>query len=402
MMQKKVLYVFDNINYVNGVQRVTAAQIHSLLNEFDITLFSMMPANMKTKELFKNCKFLDTKADKYMQLFGCSLREVCLSKQYNFIDKCIRLWFSVLTKVQLQEKFLSLILKKKVTSEFERFDIICVISEASRMREIVAKLSKPKKIQWIHTDYALWSQYSDWTRRITKNDKKLYDKYDAIVCLSNISKAGLERIHPELREKVFVIPNMQPVQQIREKAMESVDIVFDKARKPIFITVGRMEKEKAFDRILLLCKRLRDIDLDFSWYFIGSGSLLDDLVCQHKKLGLEEIVHFIGELDNPYPLMKEADAFVLLSHYEGLPVTIDEAKILNVPVIATRVGGIPEQIEEGKEGILVDADEEAIYNVLKDVIVNPEILEEIQNNQKRYIFPDKEIRKKVVQLFLNI
>lgn len=54
-------------------------------------------------------------------------------------------------------------------------------------------------------------------------------------------------------------------------------------------------------------------------------------------------------MENPYPVMKAADCFALLSKYEGLPVTIDEAKLLHVPVIATRVGGIPEQIQSEKQ-----------------------------------------------------
>ena len=102
--------------------------------------------------------------------------------------------------------------------------------------------------------------------------------------------------------------------------------------------------------------------------------LLREWTALRDQLALEKTVTFSGRMENPYPVMKAADCFALLSKYEGLPVTIDEAKLLHVPVIATRVGGIPEQIQSEKAGILVDNDERDIYNGLKRMLAHPECL----------------------------
>ena len=59
---------------------------------------------------------------------------------------------------------------------------------------------------------------------------------------------------------------------------------------------------------------------------------------------MENQVQFLGHLDNPYPVMSRCDTLVLVSKYEGTPVTIDEAMVLGIGVIAPRVGGIEEQI----------------------------------------------------------
>ena len=59
---------------------------------------------------------------------------------------------------------------------------------------------------------------------------------------------------------------------------------------------------------------------------------------------MENQVQFLGHLNNPYPVMSKCDTLVLVSKYEGTPVTIDEAMVLGIGVIAPRVGGIAEQI----------------------------------------------------------
>ena len=70
------------------------------------------------------------------------------------------------------------------------YDIVCVVSEASKLRSLVSCLTHPKKIQWIHTDYARWSEFSEWTKKVAENDEELYKNYDTIVCLSEISRKG--------------------------------------------------------------------------------------------------------------------------------------------------------------------------------------------------------------------
>ena len=111
------------------------------------------------------------------------------------------------------------------------------------------------------------------------------------------------------------------------------------------------------------------------------------------------LVTFLGRMENPYPVMKAADCFALLSKYEGLPVTIDEAKLLHVPVIATRVGGIPEQIQSEKTGILVDDDEQDIYNGLKRMLAHPECLNEWRENLRREGDRNAEILQSLMRVF---
>lgn len=123
------------------------------------------------------------------------------------------------------------------------------------------------------------------------------------------------------------------------------------------------------DQLLELSARLKRI-ADFRWFIVGDGPQREELERQCRRLGLEQTVLFTGQMENPYPLLKKADAFVLLSRYEGMPVTIEEAKILGIPVIATAVGGIPEQIREGVNGRLIYGNAGDAFPVLKEFLEN--------------------------------
>ena len=108
--------------------------------------------------------------------------------------------------------------------------------------------------------------------------------------------------------------------------------------------------------MLHLAKELKG-KINFKWYVIGDGpdrSMLERLRNEYK---LEDCVIFLGHLDNPYPIMKECAALVLLSKYEGTPVTIDEAMVLGIGIIAPKIGGIPEQIKDYDNGYLITDDQ---------------------------------------------
>ena len=113
-----------------------------------------------------------------------------------------------------------------------------------------------------------------------------------------------------------------------------------------------MEKEKRYDLVLLAAQEMKLRGVEFHWYLVGDGPLLGEMQAMSRRLRVEREVTFTGRLENPCPLMKQCDAFVLLSDYEGTPVTIDEAKVLGVPVLARGVGGIRDQLD-GKYGRIV-------------------------------------------------
>jgi glycosyltransferase involved in cell wall biosynthesis len=93
---------------------------------------------------------------------------------------------------------------------------------------------------------------------------------------------------------------------------------------------------------------------DFLFAIIGSGPLEQSLRLKVKSLKLEDKIIFTGAIPNAAKYLKAFDVFVLPSEKEGLPYTIIEAMAAGLPIVASRVGGIPEMIKDGVNGFLIN------------------------------------------------
>jgi len=136
-------------------------------------------------------------------------------------------------------------------------------------------------------------------------------------------------------------------------------------KHPILGTLGRMVEKKGFDILIHACKILKDKGLAFHLDIAGDGPLMEELEDIVNSLDLSLEVSFRGSL--PYgqvpKWLEELDIFVLPcrkdSHgdMDGIPVVLMEAMLSGVPVVSTRISGIPELVEDGQTGILADPDD---------------------------------------------
>lgn len=347
---KKILYVFDDINYPSGAQKAMLLQMGALKEEHQIYALSLSrPGPGIVPE---GVGIVGETVWEKTGLLAKSFREVVRSKGIPTRKKAARAFFSVLVRLGKAEGYLERLLRKELKPRLETFDVVMVVSESSKARSLVAGLEKPKKIQWIHTDYKLWSGFSEWTRHVTKHDMEIYQGFDCIAVLSEHNRDGMLEVLPGLRDKMEVIPNLIDGERIQKKADGKLTMEIDD-KKVNFLTVGRMDKEKGFDRILDICASLKGEKIPFCWYFVGDGPLEGHIKTRITKEGLEDYIILEGHQENPYPLMKQCDWFVLLSEYEGTPVTIDEAMVLGTPVAARDVGGVGEQLERAEGNVLI-------------------------------------------------
>lgn len=342
--QKKLLYVFDDINYMSGARAATLLQADYLRNLIRVDLFSACAP--KDEALCSKYRVIDIENNESFKCLSVPTREVLASKKYSKRTKLKRITYAIRVRLGRDIPFYEKLLKKELYRVFDGYDYIIVVSEASRLRHFVAKLPNPKKIQWIHTDYTAWQRQSDWTRKFTSNDKKTYKKYNAIVCLSDTIREKLAQHYPHISDRLITVPNLIDYEKIIEKANADFEIQTDKSKLNL-ITIGRMENEKRYDRVLLLAKELKESGVNFSWYLVGGGKLLLTYMSMCKDMNLSDCVTFTGYIDNACPLLKQCDLFILLSEYEGTPVTIDEAKVLGIPILAKNVGGISDQLTDG-------------------------------------------------------
>ncbi len=126
---------------------------------------------------------------------------------------------------------------------------------------------------------------------------------------------------------------------------------------------------------------------------VGDGDELESLKLQRERHGLTDRIHFAGYRDNPWLFFRAFDLNVLAStKNEGLSQTIPQAMFAGCPVIGTRAGGIPEIIEDGKTGLLVEPEQStALANAMASVLDEPDAATERASLAYRYVLQNHTI-----------
>ena len=119
--------------------------------------------------------------------------------------------------------------------------------------------------------------------------------------------------------------------------------------------IGRMTGVKRTVDLLYSFKLLRDRGVDACLCLVGDGPDREDVERRAHDLGIVRHTLFLGYQEDVAPFYAAFDAFVLTSGNEGTPVTTIEALAGGLPVVATRVGGVPDVVRDGTDGYLVDA-----------------------------------------------
>lgn len=253
-------------------------------------------------------------------------------------------------------------------------DIEIAFVEGFSTKLLSKSSSKSKKIAWLHIDFG----DNHWTSIIFKNKRQeetAYSKFDNVVCVSNVVKNSLLKIYPSLNN---VIVKYNPINDIQIRDMSTISSGFEcrNVESLKLISVGRLTPQKGYDRLLPIIKRLYDNGHNISLTILGEGSERNKLEEYIAKNNLENIVSLPGFMPNPYSIIKEHDLFVCSSRAEGYSTAVTEALILGLPVITTDCSGMRELLGENNEyGVVVQNDEESLYNGIKKFLENKSYLE---------------------------
>jgi glycosyltransferase involved in cell wall biosynthesis len=184
---------------------------------------------------------------------------------------------------------------------------------------------------------------------------------DRFYCLTGAMRAAVvtRRVAPARRVRViqngidterFLIPT-DPLATRRALGIPE--------QAPVVGTVGRLTEVKRQDILLRAFARVRARTPDAHLLLVGDGPLLGDLRDLAGQLGLCECVHFAGLRPHSAPYLRAMDVFALSSRSEGMPQALLEAAVVGVPAVVTAVGGVPEVVEHGRTGLLVQPGDEA-------------------------------------------
>jgi glycosyltransferase involved in cell wall biosynthesis len=121
----------------------------------------------------------------------------------------------------------------------------------------------------------------------------------------------------------------------------------------LFMTVANLRPEKGYDVLLEATRSIADRGLPIRIAAVGRGPLSADLHARHVDLALGTQFQFLGQRDDVLELLAGADAFVLASRQEGLPVALMEATSVGLPIVASSIGGVPQVLEDEVDALLV-------------------------------------------------
>jgi len=128
--------------------------------------------------------------------------------------------------------------------------------------------------------------------------------------------------------------------------------------KRIVGTMGRLKPVKDIHHFLEAARTILEARVDVVFLVVGEGPLEHELRETAREFRIDDRVYFLGFREDAIEILSTMDVFVLTSLHEGIPLSLLEAMCLGVPVVATKVGGIPEVIEDGCSGLLVELGDE--------------------------------------------
>jgi glycosyltransferase involved in cell wall biosynthesis len=180
---------------------------------------------------------------------------------------------------------------------------------------------------------------------------------DATICVSNAVRDRLVNDYRFPADKTITIHNgvsileLAPSESCRESVRASLCIG---SQEFVLVCTARLNEVKGIDILLLAMAKVLREGLHCKCVIVGDGPLRESLLKQAEALGLDGRVFFVGFHKNVQAFLSAADAFVLTSYKEGLPLSILEAMACGLPCIVTNVGGNAEAIQHSVHGLIVE------------------------------------------------
>lgn len=216
------------------------------------------------------------------------------------------------------------------------------------------------------------------------------------IALKRAFARGLKRRKIDLVKNIVEVPDAAETQLLEPRT--DLKILF----------VGRLVQQKRSELFIKMAWRLkRDLPkIDVTFQIVGDGPLRSNLEKLRRDYGLSsDEMLFSGEQSDMTRIYRRSDILVLTSEHEGMPNVVLEAMTFGIPVVATRVGGVPEILSENS-GILVDAsDFNGLVDATKKLILNPELRRNLGRHGRDYVAKNHSfeyLQKRLVEIYQKL
>lgn len=256
----------------------------------------------------------------------------------------------------------------------EHFDIVVSYLEGPCNRIIGGCHDEgTRKIAWIHSNQHSIYQIARSFRSIEEAEM-CYRSFDRIVCVSKTVRESFLR-HMPVPLPVDVLYNTNESDKILCLSKEKVELGSANDDERILIGVGKLTRNKGFDRIIRIAAKLRSEHIPVRVLLLGEGPERKSLSQLAADEGVSDIVSFLGYQMNPYQYLARADLFVCASFSEGFSTAATEALIVGTPVCTVEVSGMREMLGDCEYGLITKNNEEALYQSVKRMLTEPGLLD---------------------------
>jgi GalNAc-alpha-(1->4)-GalNAc-alpha-(1->3)-diNAcBac-PP-undecaprenol alpha-1,4-N-acetyl-D-galactosaminyltransferase len=204
----------------------------------------------------------------------------------------------------------------------------------------------------------------------------LYPLADGVTANSGNALRTLEAYVP--KERLALVPNpLSPVVGDQRAELDG----------PLFLAVGRLHRQKAYDVLLRAMARLTESHPQWRLVVLGDGALRESLLAEAEALGVAGRVEWRGRVDDPFPYYRAAQVFVMPSRFEGTPNALLEAMSCGLPaVVSDTSGGALDYVVEEESGLVVRVeDAEALAAAMARLADDVALRERLGNEARRRV-----------------
>lgn len=374
---KKIIFGITGLT-LGGAERVLVDVANKLIAKYDVTIFTIYAGGELEKELDSKIKLIS--------LFNF---------KYNDMGKLKKKLIPI--KVLLEKKK---IFKKYVQSGEYSTQIAFLEGPITRIFSVKDK--KSTKIAWIHNDISKVFGKGPKSKIKRILDRNIYEKFDTLVFVSIDNLDKFNKVYDDMdlpHEKVINnYINSGRILKLAEKDLIEQDkkvFATEENDGPIIVQVSRLVSQKAIERLIRVHSKLIKQGYKHKIFVIGDGPLKESLEKQIYEENVEETFKLLGARNNPYPFVKRADFFCLLSNFEGYPMVVEEAKILNKFILTTNTATREALIDYSKKSYIVSNDDTGVEDAIKFAVKN---YKQKNNQYNQYVYKNDRIIEKIEKM----
>lgn len=339
---------------------------NELSNYYQVDLFLYNPVGTLKERLCKKVNVIQPSWR--FKALGAPLSQ--LVKQVSVKCVAFKLFAALWTKLFDNELPINIAIKHQ--AKLEGYDLAIAYHQEQRKKAIVSGFSRvvdrcvdaKRKVAWMHFD-------SDTIDLDSEFNNRFYEKMDKVVFVSRSLMNNFVNKHSQFSKKADYCYNFMLYDVMRSKSEEVQGTPFP-ADAFVCFSACRLSEEKGLVRAIRSFAEVFNRNSDLFWFIAGDGPERENIERAIRENILDDRIILLGNQNNPYPYMKNADLVINVSFHEAAPMVFFESKALGTPVFATRTSSAEELLNNGVDSFVCENSEQDLRDGLDWIMNNRE------------------------------